>query len=60
MQDMLTIEEAAEMLRSTKGTLRRWRYERSGPPSAKIGNRVMYRRSDLIAWLDEQFAREAV
>lgn len=59
MHDMLTIDEAAELLRSSKATLRRWRYERTGPPSAKVGSRVMYRRTELAAWLDEQFAKEA-
>lgn len=36
-------------------TLRYWRTTGRGPKAAKIGGRVMYRRTDVEAWIDAQF-----
>lgn len=55
MSDLLTLEEAAEKLRTPVSTLRYWRATKVGPRSARIGRRVVYRRVDLEAWLDAQF-----
>ena len=33
-------------------TLARWRHESKGPPYTKSGSRVIYRGSDVLAWLD--------
>jgi hypothetical protein len=33
-------------------TLRRWRQEGRGPAYIKVGRKVMYRPSDIQAWLD--------
>lgn len=52
------IEEAAEFLRVPVSTLRFWRHRGTGPRSARIGGRVMYRQADLEAWLNEQFEKE--
>ncbi|MGR6899773.1 MULTISPECIES: helix-turn-helix domain-containing protein [Glutamicibacter] len=52
------IEEAAEFLRVPVSTLRYWRHLGTGPRSARIGGRVMYRQADLEAWLNEQFEKE--
>lgn len=35
-------------------TLARWRHESKGPPYSKSGSRVIYRGSDVLAWLDAQ------
>jgi predicted DNA-binding transcriptional regulator AlpA len=56
---LLTLPEAAEMCRASEDTLRFWRYKRIGPPSAKIGRRVLYREADIMAWLDTQFTAGA-
>lgn len=53
--NLLTIEEAAEALRTPVGTLRYWRHMNKGPKAARIGGRVMYRQADLEAWLEAQF-----
>jgi len=50
-----TIEETAEFLRTPVSTLRYWRHMNKGPKAARIGGRLMYRQSDLEAWLDAQF-----
>ncbi|HTW15145.1 MAG TPA: helix-turn-helix domain-containing protein [Nocardioides sp.] len=55
MDDLLTTEEVAGMVRSSEGTLRYWRSVNRGPRSAKIGKRVVYRRSDVEAWIEAQF-----
>lgn len=49
--DLLTTPEAAETLRLSARTLIRWRVERKGPPIVRAGRRIMYRASDLDAWL---------
>ncbi len=51
---LLTIQEAAAFLRTPVATLRFWRSQGGGPPSFKIGRRVYYWLSDILAWLDEQ------
>jgi len=51
-EPFLTEPEAAEMLRVSPRTLRRWRQLGTGPPVAGYaGRRALYRRSDLLAWL---------
>lgn len=59
MNELLTVDEAAAMLRTSPATLRYWRQVgTTGPKSAKVGRRVMYRRSDVEAWLKAQFEKE--
>lgn len=50
----LTTEEAAEYLRVCHRTLIRWRGQGTGPAYCKAGQRILYRRADLDAWLDAQ------
>lgn len=52
--DLLTIDEAAAILRTPKATLRYWRHLGIGPHSFRIGRRVFYRAGDLHTWLDAQ------
>lgn len=56
---LLTIDEAADFLRTPVATLRWWRHNHIGPRSFKVGRRVMYWLSDLRAWLDQQSGRES-
>lgn len=46
-----TEREAAERLAVSPGTLRQWRYLKTGPPFCKIGRSVRYKESDLQAWI---------
>jgi excisionase family DNA binding protein len=50
--ELLTITEAAELLRAPVATLRYWRHLGSGPRSFRLGRRVLYRRADLRTWID--------
>ena len=52
--ELLTITEAAELLRAPVATLRYWRHLGTGPRSFRLGRRVLYRRHDLHAWIDAQ------
>ena len=52
--ELLTITEAAEVLRAPVATLRYWRHLDRGPKSFRLGRRVLYRRADLRTWIDAQ------
>lgn len=52
---LLTIEEAAEFLRTPVATLRFWRHQNKGPKAARIGSRIFYRKTDLDQFINEQF-----
>ena len=49
--ELLTTGETAVLLRLQPQTLRVWRYRGGGPRYLKIGNRVVYSRQDIEAWL---------
>ena len=49
--ELLTIAEAAELLRTPAATLRFWRHRSSAPRSFRLGHRVLYRRNNLHAWI---------
>ena len=46
-------DEALRLI-ATAGTLAVWRHEDRGPTYTKIGNRVLYRGTDLNAFLDKR------
>jgi excisionase family DNA binding protein len=52
--ELLTISEAAQLVRAPVATLRYWRHLGTGPRSFRLGRRVLYRRDDLRAWIDTQ------
>lgn len=55
-----TMSEVSEMTRIPVATLRYYRHlANKGPRSALLGGRVMYREQDVIAWINEQFEKEA-
>ncbi len=52
---LLDEKAAAEFLTVSPGTLSVWRCTgRYGVPFIKVGRRVKYRRTDLIAWLESR------
>lgn len=50
-QQLLTLVEAAALLRTPVATLRYWRHRGIGPDSFRLGRRVVYRREDLDRWV---------
>jgi predicted DNA-binding transcriptional regulator AlpA len=60
MSDILLLEEVSELTRLPKATLRFYRHRGDGgPQSFKLGNRVVYRRSDVEQWIQAQFEKTA-
>lgn len=60
---LLRVEEVAEWTGVSANTLRYWRAlaqgqkpQFIGPPSARFGKRIVYRESDVQAWIDAKFA----
>jgi len=53
--ELLTITEAAELLRAPVATLRYWRHLGTGPRSFSLGRRVLYRFEDLRSWIDAEY-----
>lgn len=43
--------EVAEQLRISESTLGTWRHEGKGPAAQKLGRKVVYRKSSVLAWL---------
>ena len=54
--DLLTVTEVAHLLRTNPSTVRYWRYTSYGPPGIKVGRRVLYRRSDIEAFIADRAA----
>lgn len=56
-QEFMSTGEVSIMTTVPVPTLRWWRHNGTGPKSFKLGARkVVYRRSDVVAWLEEQYA----
>lgn len=55
---LLTLGEAAQVLRKTPAQLRWMRHNGTGPKGAKLGGRVMYREQDVIDWVNAAFEVE--
>jgi predicted DNA-binding transcriptional regulator AlpA len=53
---LLTIAEAAALVRVPIATSRYWRHLGCGPHSFRVGRRVMYRHSDVLTWIEKQAA----
>ena len=56
---LLTITEAAELLRAPVATLRYRRHLGTGPRSFRLGRRVLERRGDLEQWVAGRHDAEA-
>ncbi len=49
---LVTVAEAAAILRVSKSSLHKWRCAGSGPKYIKIGSRVRYRAADLANFVE--------
>jgi predicted DNA-binding transcriptional regulator AlpA len=53
---LLKTEQAAAILNVPPATLRWWRHQGTGPKAFRLGARkVMYKRSDVVAWREQQY-----
>jgi hypothetical protein len=50
---LLSEQDAAEILHAKKQTMRAWRNRRKGPPFYKLNGRILYKREDLQAWIEQ-------
>jgi predicted DNA-binding transcriptional regulator AlpA len=57
--EILLMEEVSELTRLPLATLRFYRHRgQGGPKSFKLGNRVVYKRADVEAWIESQYQAE--
>ena len=54
----LTLTEVAELARTTPGAVYQWRRRGKGPRASRVGKRLLFRRADVLAWIDAQADRE--
>ncbi|WP_152273741.1 helix-turn-helix transcriptional regulator [Arthrobacter koreensis] len=52
---LLTLDEVAEMLRKSPAQMRWMRHNGTGPRSARLGGRIVYREADVIEWVNQAF-----
>ena len=52
--ELLLMDEVAALIRVPVNTLRYYRQRGGGPPSFRVGRRVLYRRADVLDWIDQQ------
>jgi predicted DNA-binding transcriptional regulator AlpA len=52
--ELLTMQEVADVVRVPVATLRYWRHLGTGPRSFRIGRSVRYWRTEVLACLDDQ------
>jgi predicted DNA-binding transcriptional regulator AlpA len=53
---LLSISDVAAMVpKMSENTLRWYRHVGRGPRSFKIGRRIFYRQSDVLAWIEEHY-----
>jgi predicted DNA-binding transcriptional regulator AlpA len=53
--DILYTEEVAALARKSVPTIRWLKATNQGPKWGKLGRRVIYRRSDVLAWIEAAF-----
>jgi DNA-binding transcriptional MerR regulator len=60
LNDIMLLAEVAEMTRLPPATLRFYRHRGyGGPKSFKLGDRVCYKRADVMPWIQDQYDAEA-
>lgn len=52
LPDVASRAEVAAYVRVSPATLARWAMDGKGPRFRKAGSRVLYRKDDVLAWLD--------
>jgi predicted DNA-binding transcriptional regulator AlpA len=57
--ELLLLDEVSELTRIPVPSLRFYRHNGTGPRSFRLGNRVVYKRADVEAWIEERYSAEA-
>ena len=50
----LTLKQLASELGRDVRTVMRWRLQRKGPPACKVCGRLLFKRADVLAWIEQQ------
>jgi predicted DNA-binding transcriptional regulator AlpA len=58
--EVLSLEQIAELTGTPVATLRYWRHLGVGPKTFKLGRRVVSMKSDVERWIAEERERQAV
>lgn len=53
---LMSVKEVATWLRTTEAAVYKLQERRQLPQAVRVGNRLLFRESDLIAWLGERQA----
>lgn len=56
MDELWPIAETSTRTKIPVATLRDWRARGRGPRSFRLGGKIMYKASDVMRWIDEQYA----
>jgi excisionase family DNA binding protein len=62
VEELLTIQDVADLTRSTVDAIYQWRRRGKGPKGVRVGNKLLFRPRDIEAWLEsraESHVREA-
>lgn len=51
-EELMTIEEVADLFHVSKKTIYRWNSDGTGPRRVRIGSQVFYRTSDVEAFIE--------
>jgi helix-turn-helix protein len=54
--DLMTLAETADHLRTRVAPLRYWRHLGVGPAGFRLGRRVIFRRAEVDRWLSQRQA----
>lgn len=57
-EQLMVLSEVAELTRQPESTLRWLRHQNRGPAAIKLGRRLVYRRSAVLAWIRQQEEEE--
>ncbi|MCA4132958.1 AlpA family transcriptional regulator [Arthrobacter sp. M4] len=57
--ELLVIDEVSELTRIPVATLRYWRHQGTGPKAARLGGRLVYKKADVIGWVNQAFESAA-
>jgi predicted DNA-binding transcriptional regulator AlpA len=58
MSELLLLEEVSELTRIPVPSLRFYRHNGTGPKSFRLGNRMVYKRADVEAWIESRYEAE--
>ncbi|MDR0594636.1 MAG: helix-turn-helix domain-containing protein [Bifidobacteriaceae bacterium] len=58
LPELMPLATVLDWLGVSKSTFNRWARQGAAPPRVKLGNHVLFRADELLAWLDGQRVEE--